>query len=737
MVLIFTSAIIADNSKSSTRDSLEKKDTLKYLYIIEPTITKEALSKTSNYFLDSSKISFSPGSFGDINKIIAMIPSVSSIATYNNNSLIIRGGNSSEIGYSIDNLELDNTTHFVQVENTQTGSLGIVDPRLIKSLYVHTLGSPVSFVPKISSIIDITLREGNDSIYKEEVDIGINGAGILLEGPLFKNGSNYLSLFRFSDLNFLSQFFPSYINRIKYGDAFIKLSINISNKHKIDLLSIYSFDLYEEFDRLLYSTHKLNNNSKLKSDLFTIGLSLKSVEDIFTNNLNIQCTYSDYNKKIVNKKDIDTTLKILTIDTLEQYFDSTHSLMFKGFFIVDNPLYIQFLYKSRISITDKLSMKPADNLNLSIGCFLNIEEYKTCLKYNLIDIMRQINERDLSNFIHFDYNSVVNNLYERDADNLYENEYLRYIPGMYFQFMGQIRNFLILAGARGSYENFSKSILNILNFSLRGKINQSNIISLGCNYTNQIHSNLIELLFNKHNPIDISKLELQKCLQSAIEYSTDIKENFSGNLSIYTKYYNHEFLYKTPEEYEYDFIKDTSNNNLLYHVQEPNGHKIAAGIECQILYSYKEKLEGCLSLTTSATYNEYTKDKFFYNQNGFFRKAYLSLIYRINNNHIFSAYLKIQNGQINPDILYNPKTKKYSYDINNSSFDSNYFDPIIELSCRYNYHLDFKKLELNFFIDLYNILNQTPIINKELSSGNLLYNKLNGFVPTLGIRISF
>jgi len=176
----------------------------------------------------------SPGALVDIQRAVQNLPSVSS-AGDNTNEIIVRGGNRGENLVVMDNIELPNPNHFAD-QGSGGGVISLINPLLVKGLTFCAGSPPAQYGLKASSVLDVKLREGNDRIVIGGVDVGMAGAGIHLEGPLWANATFMASATK-SYLDFFASMakttaIPSYWG----GQAKVAQSLGI---HRLSLNLIY------------------------------------------------------------------------------------------------------------------------------------------------------------------------------------------------------------------------------------------------------------------------------------------------------------------------------------------------------------------------------------------------------------------------------------------------------------------------------------------------------------------
>lgn len=193
------------------------------------------------------------GAEPDVLKSLQLLPGIQ--APYEGSSnLLVRGGGPGQNLFLIDNVPLYYVNHlggFVSVFNPDA----LNDVRIIKG------GFPAKYGGKLSSVVDITMREGNNSESKGSFGIGVMGANLSLEGPL-SDKLTYLFTARktFTELllGTVSLLSPEQDNMVAYGfyDLNGKLSWQYNDRNSFQA-GIYIGDDY-------WLTRFFNKNETMK-----------------------------------------------------------------------------------------------------------------------------------------------------------------------------------------------------------------------------------------------------------------------------------------------------------------------------------------------------------------------------------------------------------------------------------------------------------------------------------------
>ncbi len=181
------------------------------------------------------------GGQADIAQYLQVIPGV--IFTGDQGGqFYIRGGSPIQNKVILDGMTIYNPFHSI-------GLFSVLETDLIRNADIYTGGFNAEYGGRISSIMDITYRDGNKKHYKGSIGITTFGAKAVLEGPIVKQtspesgSSSFVLSFKHSYLAESSKTFYKYIDEnglpFNFTDVYGKISLNSANGSK---LSIFGFN---------------------------------------------------------------------------------------------------------------------------------------------------------------------------------------------------------------------------------------------------------------------------------------------------------------------------------------------------------------------------------------------------------------------------------------------------------------------------------------------------------------
>lgn len=195
--------------------------------------------KTSTNFLSAEEIRRSPGAAEDLNRMIQSLPGVTT-ATDSRNDLIVRGGSPFENFIMVDGIEVPNINHF-GTQAASGGPIGMINVDFLNDVTFSAGGFAAKYGDRLSSIMDIQYRNGDKYNFNGKLDLGIAGAGIILEGPIQKGKSSYLFSARKSYLDLILS--ATGLTAVpNYSNFNLKATYDLSSKHKLSLIGLAGID---------------------------------------------------------------------------------------------------------------------------------------------------------------------------------------------------------------------------------------------------------------------------------------------------------------------------------------------------------------------------------------------------------------------------------------------------------------------------------------------------------------
>ncbi|MBK8926305.1 MAG: TonB-dependent receptor [Crocinitomicaceae bacterium] len=205
--------------KNITQD-LELAPDSKVLDVVEVSTVKEDENVTSGEMsvqkLDINEIESIPVIFGekDVFKTMQLLPGVKS-AGEGNSGFYVRGGGADQNLVLLDGAPVYNASHLL-------GFFSVFNSDALKDVKLYKGGAPAEFGGRLSSVMDIKMKEGNSKQFSMSGGIGLISSRLTIESPIVKDKGSFIIS-----------------GRRTYADVFLKLSDNESLNKSI----LYFYDL--------------------------------------------------------------------------------------------------------------------------------------------------------------------------------------------------------------------------------------------------------------------------------------------------------------------------------------------------------------------------------------------------------------------------------------------------------------------------------------------------------------
>jgi hypothetical protein len=132
--------------------------------------------------LSYEEIRRSPGGFEDVGRVLQTLPGVSFVNN-GRNDLIVRGGAPTENLFVVDNTVVPNINHFGSQGSTG-GPVSIIELDFVNEVDFISGAFPAKYGDKLSSVLDVRLRDGNRSRFLADINLSATGLGAVVEGPI-------------------------------------------------------------------------------------------------------------------------------------------------------------------------------------------------------------------------------------------------------------------------------------------------------------------------------------------------------------------------------------------------------------------------------------------------------------------------------------------------------------------------------------------------------------------------
>lgn len=200
--------------------------------------------KMSANTLEIKDLKTLPALFGEVDvlKNIQTLPGVQS-AGEGTTGFYVRGGSADQNLILMDGAPVYNAAHLL-------GFFSVFNADVLKSADIYKGGIPAEYGGRLSSLVDVKTRNGNDKTYHGSASIGLLSSKVSVEGPIKKDKSSFIISARRT-----------------YADLFVKLSPNPATSNN----KLYFYDLNTRFNFKLNEKNKLTLAGYHGKDVFQFG----------------------------------------------------------------------------------------------------------------------------------------------------------------------------------------------------------------------------------------------------------------------------------------------------------------------------------------------------------------------------------------------------------------------------------------------------------------------------------
>ena len=219
----------------------------------------------------------------DILKTIQLLPGVLS-AGEGNAGFYVRGGGPDQNLVLLDEAVVYNSGHML-------GFFSVFNADAIKNTTLIKGGMPAYYGGRLSSVVDIQMKEGNDKSYALRGGIGLIASRLTFEGPIVKEKSSFIVSGRRTYLFDLAQ--PAINNTDFAGTNYFFYDLNAKVNHRFSDRDRIYFSAYFGRDVLNYRSNERDFFFKLPYGNATATLRWNH---LFSDKLfmNISAIYNDY-----------------------------------------------------------------------------------------------------------------------------------------------------------------------------------------------------------------------------------------------------------------------------------------------------------------------------------------------------------------------------------------------------------------------------------------------------------
>lgn len=173
----------------------------------------------------------------DVMKALQLMPGVQK-GREGTSGLYVRGGGPDQNLLILDDAVVYNANHLFGFFSTFNGDA-------LKSVEMTKGGFPARFGGRLSSVVEMQMKEGNKEKFHGEAGIGLLSSRLTLEGPLKKGVSSYLFSGRRSYADFVMKPLVKNAPSLYFYDLNMKVNYDLGQKNRIYLSGYFGRDVFD------------------------------------------------------------------------------------------------------------------------------------------------------------------------------------------------------------------------------------------------------------------------------------------------------------------------------------------------------------------------------------------------------------------------------------------------------------------------------------------------------------
>ncbi len=201
-------------------------------------------AQMSKIVLPIEQIKSVPAFLGEVDllKVVQLLPGVKN-AGEGSAGIYVRGGGADQNLILLDDAVVYNTGHLF-------GFFSIFNSDAIKNVSLIKGGMPAQYGGRLSSVLDISMKDGNNKKFQVEGGIGLIASRVSIQGPIVKNKSSFIVSARRTYIDALSKPFVSKTSQFSgsgyyFYDVNAKVNYQFNDKDRLYLSGYFGRDVFD------------------------------------------------------------------------------------------------------------------------------------------------------------------------------------------------------------------------------------------------------------------------------------------------------------------------------------------------------------------------------------------------------------------------------------------------------------------------------------------------------------
>ncbi|MEP4533200.1 MAG: TonB-dependent receptor [Cyclobacteriaceae bacterium] len=234
--------ITLDQNLRLDMDLAMKNEQLESVVVLSKSIDANVSStEMSTASLDIQSIKKVPAFAGEVDviKSIQMLPGVTSVGE-GAPGFNVRGGNVGQNLVLLDEAPVYQSSHMF-------GFFSVFNPDAVKDVKLYKGGIPAKYGGRLSSVLDIRMKEGNNKTYEVNGGVGTVFSRLSVEGPIKKDKASFIVAARRSYADVFAKAFTDMLEDggLYFYDLTAKVNLNINEKNRVFASGYWGRDVFD------------------------------------------------------------------------------------------------------------------------------------------------------------------------------------------------------------------------------------------------------------------------------------------------------------------------------------------------------------------------------------------------------------------------------------------------------------------------------------------------------------
>ncbi len=721
-LISLSKTVLTENSITIVLKEKEPGYQLPKMVVSASPINNKSLPALSSTKFTSYDIMTSAGAANDISRYIGTLPStVSGIGKGYDNTLYVRGGRPSEVIFLVDGIEMENINHFSTADGSG-GPIGFINTDFVDSVRFFAENIPVSYPPRISSVVDITMKNGPNDRFQLAPGVENTGGMYSMQGPFWGSSRSYVLAGRYVDFTPIRSVIAGK-GIPKLGDVYGKFGMLKNDNLELSTTGIFSFNWYRYAYPITVMSDAIQPQmfSNVDNQIQRIfqggaGISLRYSSERSAHEIHVSASFRD-------GSDSDSLASFTNQFFAQKYANNPITKE------IDNRIRYTLSTKSTSSVSEKSSVSYGIHAQTVSYDFASSNESQNsgtcieCLENKPVTV--QWTQKPLENSLRLDDQE-----YGAFASFDLSNERFKGSLGLRADYFKMLDNLAFSPRFSAAYDVYYIGTITG-GFGLYRQL-PSDMPSLTYQYLAQYYALTNDSLKAIETRL-LHQMQPLRCWETSIGYDKTFLKSFDAKCGLYYKWYDREYPYSTP--YAQDLFYVDSTGKIVLPSQ--NSNRKAYGVELSLQHNHSRRFFYSLSGSVFDF-----KDKF---SDGSWHDDWVNVGYTFSasggfqflDNHQFSLSVQGTGGRpYSPEIIVTDcigrKSAQYSP---NEGFNSQRLDKIITTNVRYCFTTHYRNWRVESFIEILNLFNNLPTLDYEFDGAALQPVKPFGITPIIGCKV--